>query len=189
MKNETLSGVYAAALLELAQEKGELERVHEEVLYVASLLRDDPSFRTFLESPKIERSEKLRVVEATLRGKLADSLVNFMGLVIGKSRTLYLPKMLADFQALHDKRAGIVHASAVTAVPLSEASKAALIDVLAAKLHKRIQLENKVDAEILGGLVVRYEGLVADASIKTALRKIGSSMNAIKLGSQLVHEN
>ncbi len=145
--------------------------------------------RAFIESPKIERSEKLRVIESSLRGKVADSIVNFLCIVIRKGRTLHLRQMLDEFFVLHDRKAGIVHASAVSAVPLSDSSRSALIETLSAKLRKRVQLENKVDPEILGGLVVRYEGMVADGSLRTAIRKIGVGMSAVKLGSTFVHEN
>ena len=189
MKNETVSAVYAAALLDLALEKGEAERVHDEVQAIGKLLREDPDFRIFVESPKIERSEKLRTLETALRGKVADALVNFIGLVVQKGRALHLNQMLSDYLELHDQRAGIVHAVAVSAVPLSDTSRAQLAETLGSKLSKRIVLENKVDPEILGGLVVRYEGKVADGSLRTAIQKIGAGMAAIKLGSQLVHEN
>ena len=189
MKNETFSTLYAAALLDLAHEKNEVERVREEVAFLKQILDQDASSRSFFESPKIERSEKLRVIESTLRGKVADSIANIFCVVIRKGRTLYLSQIFEDFSVLHDKRAGIVHASAVTAVPLSDESRAALVDALSAKLRKRIQLGNKVDPGILGGLVVRYDGMVADGSLRTAIRKVGVRMNAVKLGSQFILEN
>jgi len=189
MKNENVSTVYAAALLDLAQEKGEADRVHSELLALRGYFLGDAAFRAFIETPKVERSEKLRVLETALRGKVSDVLVNFLGLVVRKGRVLSLSQMLEDYLVLHDKRAGIVHATATTAVPLSEASRSLLADALSAKLKKHIELANKVDPSLLGGLVIRYEGMVADGSLKTALDKVGAGMRAVKLGSQLVREN
>lgn len=189
MKNDTVSTVYAASLLDLAEEKGLLELVQSEVQVILKLLRQDATFRVFVESPKIDRAEKLRVIESVLRGKASDALVNFLCLVVLKGRTLYLVPMLEDYLVLHDKRAGIVHATATTAVMLSDASRSALVAALSSKLGKRLELENIVDADILGGLVIRYDGMVADGSLKTALDRVGAGMKAVKLGSQLVHEN
>jgi F-type H+-transporting ATPase subunit delta len=189
MKDETVSRVYATALLELAVEKKEVERVHGEIDFLASLPRASALTRAFFESPRIVRSEKAKVIETVLRGKLSDLVVNFMLLLIRKGRALELRDILEEFLIIHDRRIGIVHASAVSAVPLSDPSASALKEALEAKIQKRVEIHNKVEPEILGGLVVRYDGYVADGSLKTALNKIAVRMKAVKLGSQFVHES
>ena len=189
MKDDTVTRVYAAALLELADEKGELSRVAGEVQVLLDLPRADPLIQAFLESPSIERAEKARVLESVFRGKFSDALVNFVLVVIRKGRAMSLRQMLEDFRALHYKRGGIVEVSAVSAVPLSEASRAALVQMMEVKTRKRVELECKVDFEILGGLVVRYDGMAADGSLKTAIGKIAAGMKSFKFGSQFVHEN
>jgi F0F1-type ATP synthase delta subunit len=64
-----------------------------------------------------------------------------------------------------------------------------LAKTLQDKLRKKITVENKVKPEILGGLIVRYEGMVADGSLLSALEKVAAGMKTLKFGSQLVHEN
>jgi F-type H+-transporting ATPase subunit delta len=192
MKDDTVTKVYAAALLELAEERKELDRVPGEVQVLQVLLdfpRADPLIQAFLESPSIERAEKARVLETVFRGKLSDTLVDFMLVVIRKGRALALRQMLKDFRALHYKKSGIVEVAAASAVPLSETSRAALVEVLERKTHKRVELECSVDPEILGGLVVRYDGMAADGSLRTALGKIAAGLKALKFGSQFIHEN
>ncbi len=189
MKDDTVTKVYAAALLELAEERKELDRVPGEVQVLLDLPRADPLIQAFLESPSIERAEKARVLETVLRGKLSDTLVDFMLVVIRKGRALALRHMLEDFRALHYKKSGIVEVRAASAVPLSETSRAALVEVLERKTRKRVELECSVDPELLGGLVVRYDGMAADGSLRTALGKIAAGLKALKFGSQFIHEN
>lgn len=189
MKEETLPKVYAEALLELAIERGETERVREEVFYLASLPRAQGPVRAFFESPRIVGSEKAKALDRALRGRLSDTVVNFVLLVVKKGRTIFLRDILEQFLVLHDRRIGLIHAVAATAVPLSTVSSDALRQALEAKLKRRVEIHNKVDPEVLGGLVVRYEGMVADGSLKSALQKIAAGMQAAKFGSQFVHEN
>jgi F-type H+-transporting ATPase subunit delta len=189
MKNEALTKVYASALLDLAQEKGELERVHEEVIWLAKVLDEDPTFRAFIESPKIEKQAKAEVLESSLRGKLADSLVNAIQILIRKGRQLSIRDVLTAFRRLHDERIGLVHVTATTAVPLSDSSLGTLVTALKGRLKKQVDLRNKVDPAILGGLIVRFDGMVADGSLQSALRKIGRDMKAVKFGSRFIHEN
>ncbi len=57
------------------------------------------------------------------------------------------------------------------------------------KLGKKVVLENKVDPDILGGLIVRFDGMVADGSVQKALGEIKGKMLSLKFGSELVHED
>ena len=50
-------------------------------------------------------------------------------------------------------------------------------------------MNNKVDPEMLGGIIVRYEGMVADGSLRTALKGLSSRMLSPKFESELIHEN
>jgi F-type H+-transporting ATPase subunit delta len=189
MKTERISRVYAEALFELAEKQGDLERVSHEVEVLQSVLRGDPSIRAFLESPSVPSAERERALEGSLRGRLADVLLNFLLLVVRRGRQLYFLQMLEDFRALHDAKVGIVHARATTAVAMTAETRDALRARLEGTLGKRVVLDGVVDEEILGGFVVRFDGMVADASLRRALEDMRASLRNIKLGSELVHED
>jgi F-type H+-transporting ATPase subunit delta len=189
MKTETIPRVYARALFDLSVEKDQLEAVHEEVLFLQKLLAAEPLMGAFVESPSIEIAEKEKVLSQAFRGKLSDVLVNFILVVVKRSRQLQLGEMLQEFQSLHDERIGLVHAEAVSAVTLSPESHQQLQRELEKKLKKQVLVQNVVDPSILGGLMVRFGGMVADGSIKTALKVIETKMREVKFGSEFVHED
>jgi len=189
MKNETLAKVYATSLLELATEKKELEAVHGDVLYLENLLEENALIRSFLESPKIEGSERSGLFESALRGKLSDAVVNFLLVVIRKGRQLFFREMLAEFRVLYEEHIGLVRVTATTAVALDTSVRGKLEEALKARLAKNVNLKNEVDPEILGGVIVRYDGMVADGSLRTSLDKIAANMTAVKFGSEYIHEN
>ena len=189
MKTETIPIIYARALLELAEGKGELEKVYDEALQLESI-QADPARRAFFESPRLERSVKKKVLETALRGKFSDLLVNFIMVVIDKGRQVYFVRILEQFKSLYDQHIGLVRATATTAVEMSQESDAALRQALEQKLRKKIALKNIVDQGVLGGMIVRYDGMVADGSLRTALQKIVSGMEEAKLDrKRIVHEN
>ena len=189
MKNETLAKVYATSLLELATEKGELEAVHGAVLYLEAVLEENVLIRSFLESPKVESSERAGLFESALRGKLPDSVINFLLVVIRKDRQLFFREMLAEFQVLYERQIGLVRVTATTAVELGDLARGNLEAALEKKLAKKVNLQNEVNSEILGGVIVRYDGMVADGSLRTSLDKIAANMTAVKFGSEYIHEN
>jgi F-type H+-transporting ATPase subunit delta len=189
MKNETLAKIYATSLLDLATEKNELEAVHGDVLYLEKLLEESTLIQSFLESPKIENSERIKVFESTFRGKLSDAVVNFLLVVIRKGRQLFFREMLAEFKVLYGEHIGLVQVTATTAVELEPSVRGKLEEALRKKLAKKVELQNTVNPEILGGIIVRYDGMVADGSLQTSLDKIAANMKAVKFGSEYIHEN
>jgi F-type H+-transporting ATPase subunit delta len=190
MKEETVPLVYGRALIEAAVEKGELDRVHEEVIVLESMLLERRgAYRPFFESPRIGVAEKQRVIESAFRGRFSDLLVNFLLVLLRRKRLQFLVAMLGVFRSLYDENAGIVRARVLSAVKLAESTRAELQSKLERMLAKRIVIEPTEDPDVLGGLIVRYTGMVADGSLRTALRKVRAEMLTPKLGSQLFHED
>ena len=189
MDTDTVAHTYAQALLEAALEKGLLDDVLEEVNFFGDRLREDRELRLFVENPRCEKTVKTAVLQKALRGKVSDVFVNFLCLTIDKGRQMFLPDILEQYKALHDEKVGIVRAEATSAVPMSEEAVTGLKNIMMAKLKKQILITNRVDSDVLGGVVVRFGGVVADGSLKTALDEIRSSMSSVKFGSEMFHEN
>lgn len=189
MREETLAVVYARALLELAQEGRELEEVREEVVALRDILRREHDLRIFIESPRIGRDEKSEACERALRGKLSDRVLNFLLLVIRKGREVVFFDILESFIRLYDKVVGVVRADVTTASELDESHLEGIRSHLAGALQQTVVLEAHVDEDILGGFVVRFDGLVADASLRTTLEGMKDRMLTVKFGSDLIHED
>jgi F-type H+-transporting ATPase subunit delta len=186
---ESIPVTYARALLEAAVHQGVLDDVMEEVSFFARLLDENRDLRIFIENPRVERSAKQSALDGSLRSRMSDTFVNFLLLLVRKGRQVYLLDALGEFEALYDEKVGRVRAVAISAVSLAEETLADVHAALAARTGKQILLTNKVDPSILAGLVLRYAGMVADGSLKTALDDIRSSTVSVKLGSQLIHED
>ncbi len=188
MKADTFIVTYARTLLEVADEKGELEGVREEAEFFTHL-ETDPRLRVFLESPRIEKGAKLKLLETVFLGRTTATLYKFVLLVVKNGRGGSLQEILEMFLVLYDEKMGLVKADITTAVPLAEELQSQLREALETKLAKTIELRPAVDEDILGGMVVRFSGMVADSSLKTALDRIEDNMLSLRLGSELVHED
>lgn len=189
MKDETLARTYAQALLEAALDRDVLDDVRWAARYLARLLREDRSIRAFLENPRMKASNKRHAIETAFRDRLPGLFVNFVLLLLDKSRQIYLLEMLGAFEELCDRRAGVVRAEAVSAVPLTRETLDALEGRMGEELDATVEVTNRVDPSVLGGLVVRFDGMVADGSLKAALDDVRHGMWSVKFGSDLVHEN
>lgn len=189
MNRDPVFTTYAEALLELADERGELDAVVEEVGFLRSLLVDDLAFRTFLETPSIDASEKSAVLDRALRDRLSSSLVDFVQVVVRKNRQLFLGEILEEFGHLHDEKLGRIHVDAVSAVALGDESREELTRLLGEKLRKTIVLDTSIQPQILGGLVLRIGDVVVDGSSRRRLKEVSARWAANRLGSEFVHED
>ena len=186
---EKIPALYGRALLEAADDGGVLDEVAEEVSFFANLLAADADLALFVESPRIESARKSGVFERTLRGKGTDIFVNFLLLLVDKGREGELKAVLEAFGALHDEHVGLVRAEVVTAGPLEDEKIEGLASAIGSSIEKEVVVNNRVDPEMLGGVIVRYQGMVADGSLGTALEELRSEMLSPKFESELVHEN
>ncbi|MBN1444192.1 MAG: F0F1 ATP synthase subunit delta, partial [Planctomycetes bacterium] len=114
---------------------------------------------------------------------------DFLCLTIEKRRQALLPEILERFFALHDESVGRSRGEITTAVEMSAEEISRWAAVLGARIGRELVLAGRVDPEILGGLVLRFDGWVADASLKTDLERVGSRLSRLKFGSELVHED
>jgi len=186
---ETIPALYGKALLEAAVDADVLEDVAAEVSFFGGLLAEDADLERFIESPSIESSQKSAVLEKAFRAKATDTFLNFLLLLVDKGREGELRAILTAFGSFHDEHIGLVRAEVVSAEPFEDENVEKLSAAISASLDKEVIVSNKVDPDMLGGVIVRYQGMVADGSLKTALKELGSKMLSPKFESELIHEN
>lgn len=188
-RESTIPRIYADALLELAASRDRIEPVAEAVRFLAELFGRDRELKVFLESPNVDFSAKQQVFETALRGRIPDETLDFLLVVLKRGRELFFLRMLAEFEALYRKRSGIVQAQATTAVAVDAAVLEELRRALERSLGLRVVLESIVDEKILGGFVVRFDGMVLDGSLRRDLDQLRAAMEGRKFGSELFYEN
>jgi F-type H+-transporting ATPase subunit delta len=172
MKEEILARRYAKALFELAQERHGLDKIRGELHNFAATLEENKEFADFFRSPENSRAAKRVAVEKIFQDRYSDLFFNFLLLVVQKGRHGAIGEIVRAFDALYDRHIRRAHALAITAVPMDTALADDLRDRLAQSLNKQIDLENKVDPAILGGIVLNIEGKVLDGSVKQQLERL-----------------
>ena len=166
---------YGKALFQLAQETGADERVREELELVRSALRQEPSYVTLLDTPAVPKEEKLALVREAFGG-VEENLLNFLCILCEKRSMYALPACADAFDRCYDEAHDILRATAVTAVPMTDAQKAALTQRLSAMTGKQAVLTNELDPALLGGITLRYGGVQLDDSIHSRLEQLRRSL-------------
>jgi len=168
---------YALALLELAEEQGVLDRVADDLKALKSMIGESGDLRRLLRSPLFGRAQQEAAIGAVLEKAGAGDLTGkFVSVVAANRRLFALSAMIEAYLAELACKRGEVTARVTSAQPLSDAQSQALIEALKRAAGSKVTVESAVDADLLGGLVVRVGSRMIDASLKTKLMKLRHAM-------------
>lgn len=173
MLNPRLASRYAKALLEIAIEKGQLEKVYADVQWLQSVCKSSREFVNLLRSPIVKADKKQKIVDAVTKGNISEITNGFMKLLVSKGRESSLPEVLPAFISDYKKYNNINTVSLTTAVPVSEAVKNAIINQVKKTAGvEKIELHETVNPDLIGGFVLEMGDKMVDASIAYDLRVI-----------------
>lgn len=171
---------YAGALFQLARERNELDEVAAGLREVAQVATQSRELMNVLRHPRITRERKKELLHKVFGGVRAD-IERFLFLLIEKDRAAILPDTSREFDRLLDEHRGEADAEAITAAPLSETQRSALLSRLEASTGLKIRLVTRVDESILGGLIVRVGDHLIDGSVASRLRLIKEQLKQAKV--------
>ena len=158
--------IYAKALLAAVGSTGNVESVMEQF---HSLIHDvfdkQPVLEMALANPKLASDEKIRVLDKAFAGKMDATLLTFLKVVSRRGRLNAIRGIYRAAASLRDEAVGRVRVLVTTAQQLDEAALKSLKEKLQDLFKKDVAITSKVDATILGGLIVRVGDLVFDGSV------------------------
>src|SRR5689334_20787121 len=149
MLNPRVAQRYAKSLIDLAVEKGQLEPVYNDMLYLQQLTKQSREFLSLLRSPVIKADSKIKAVNAVTKGKISEITIAFTTLLINKTRESVLPEVITSFIEQYKKNKNINTVKLTTAVPVSDQVKNAIVEqVRQTSNMQNIDLETVVDPNI-----------------------------------------
>ncbi|MEM7770167.1 MAG: ATP synthase F1 subunit delta [Cyanobacteria bacterium P01_E01_bin.6] len=178
----TLAGVvnpYAEGLMGLAQANDLTPKISEDIGFLMGLINDSDSFYAFLSNPLVSDESKKSLLRKSVSEHLHPYTFNFLMILIDRKRMSLLKNICSKYQDIYRKLNKIALAEVVSAVPLSddqqEAVRQKVIQITGA--HS-VELESQIDADLIGGVVIKVGSQVLDASLKGQLRRIGLSLSS-----------
>lgn len=162
--------VYAEALYQAAEKQnaaaevlGELESLTEGVF------AQDPGLELFFSSASVNREHKAKALRGAFEGRASSVFLDFLGVLNAHDRLDMLRPIAASYRALHDRKTHHVVVEVTSAVPLTDDERDRLKGDMRALGQLVPVLKENIDPDILGGLIVRVQDWVYDASVRTRL--------------------
>ena len=162
---------YAQAVFQIALEHDSLDVWVEDLQTLADLL-DDSDVAQFLDAPQVPDARKLGTIQQLLGDSVGTLPANLLGLLATKNMTLLLPGILEQFTVMVDRHRGIEWADVTTAVPLDDARRDEVAQLLSGIAGSEVSLRTYVEPELIGGMVARLNDRVIDGSVRSKLRNM-----------------
>ena len=175
-----LAGRYATALYELADDAKALDQVADDLRNLARMIDASSDFKRMIRSPVISRAAQGAALNEILSQAGASELTRtFAGVLASNRRLFVLPDIIDGYLYILAGRRGEVTAQVTSAQPLTPRQLADLEATLRKSIGGKISVEPRVDAGLLGGLVVRIGSRMIDSSLRTKLQHMRLAMRGI----------
>ena len=170
---------YAAALFEVADERRTLDAAAADLRQLRAMLAESPELGRLIRSPILSRDVQGRGVAAVVEAAGLSRLVcDFLAVVARNRRLFAVPAMIAAYLARLAARRGEITAEVTAAQPLTADQLDALGEELRRSAGRRVAVDVRVDAGLLGGIVVKLGTRLVDASLNGRLRRLQSAMKS-----------
>lgn len=168
---------YAKSLLELAVEKGQLEKVFADMQYVQGVCSGSKEFISFLNSPIIGTDKKQAVLKSVFGNNISELTAGFFHILTGKRRENYLGDIAKSFVAQYKEHKHITTAIVTSAAGIDAGARAKILEIVKQSAKGEVELVEKVDKDLIGGFVLRIGDKQVDASISRKLNDLRKSFS------------
>ncbi|PZV17879.1 MAG: F0F1 ATP synthase subunit delta [Leptolyngbya sp.] len=171
---------YAQALMSLAQQSNIVDQVGNDISTIAETLKNSEELKEFFANPLYKSEQKKAVLSQVFGDGLHSYTQNFLMLLVDRRRIMFLAGICSEFQALLRKLNQVVLAEVTTVRELTDDQIQALKDkVIALTGAHQVDLDIKLDPELIGGVVIKIGSQVIDASIRGQLRRISLRLGGV----------
>jgi F-type H+-transporting ATPase subunit delta len=172
MELSSINVRYARALFSLAQEKNLVELIKTDLELIVRVGKMTPEFDWILSNPVIKPSKKIEIIKNIFISLIQPITVTFLEMIVKNKRENQIYGIVRWYLHEYNLLKGIDTATFVTAIPLDEAIRSAVKNIIKAHFNKDLQLIEIVNPDIIGGYILKIDDMQYDGSISSGLKKI-----------------
>lgn len=163
---------YAKSLIELAKEKNVLEAVFEDMKLFKDTADNNRGLMLALKNPVVRHEKKLAILKSLFAERVNPVSFSIFTIITKKNREAILDAVAEEFILAYNEFKGIQKATVISSVELTSELRTQLNNIVASSTGKTIDLEEKVDANLIGGYILRVNDRQIDASLRSRLNEL-----------------
>lgn len=181
MKNSSIIGSivepYAAALMSIAQSHDLTEKFGEDVRTILEMWESSEQLRSILTNPLVNPEVKKGVLRQITQDRTDSYVQRFVFLLVDRGRIQFLDGVCQTYLSLLRELNQTVLAEITSAVELTEDERRAIAERTKAMTNARdVELQTRIDPDLIGGVIIQVGSQVIDASLRGQLRRIGLAL-------------
>ncbi|MCS6969008.1 MAG: ATP synthase F1 subunit delta [Cytophagales bacterium] len=163
---------YAKSLADLAKEKGVLAAVHDDMMFFNKVCQENRGLRLLLRNPIVNREIKLNIISRIFGGRVNPLTLSFFEITVKKNREELLEIIALEFHRLYNRLSNVEEGELVLAAPISETLLSQLQQKANLLAGKQVELNVKIDPNLIGGFVLTVGDKQLDESVRSQLNKL-----------------
>ncbi|HET9370083.1 MAG TPA: ATP synthase F1 subunit delta [Vicinamibacterales bacterium] len=174
MTLQAIARRYANALYDVTTKNGSVAQARADLSSVAAVVEGHAELTSVFASPAVPLTKKRAILEqilATSSGLSAD-VYRLLMLLADRDRLTLVGDVARAFEARVMQAERVMAAEVVTAAPLADDRRAALVAALGRATGGTVTLTERVDPSIVGGVVARVGSIVYDGSVTHQLERL-----------------
>ena len=173
MKGVRAAVRYAKALRQLAEEKNLLDAIVADVKLIHNTIEKSRELELLLQSPLVKSDKKGEVLSSIFGSKINELTLNFIKQLLSQGRENILKTVCEEYINQYNAIRNIAKVSVTTSVPLTNELRTELVQKIKSDYNlSEVELTEKVDQNLIGGMVLRIGDKQLDASIRRQLNDI-----------------
>ena len=159
--------------MELAMEQGKLTQVSADIISLNNATSNRDLY-LMLKSPIIHPDKKIEILTAIFKNNFDSLTMAYLSLLVNKGREGYIPEIAAEFATQYKSFQKITSVKVITATEISDAVLADLKKKLleSGVTSENLEIETKIDPEIIGGFVLEFDNKRYNASVTHKLEEL-----------------
>ena len=173
---------YASALVSCSKEEQKLEQYKLAVLSVKETLDQNPEVLKLLKSYFVTNENKEAVVDELTKEFGLKNLTNFIKLLVVKHKIYLFKDIVSEITKGINFELDVYEGFVYSTEPLEKQKILEISEVISQKIYKKVELKNKIDECLIGGVKVVVHDHVFDGSIKYKLETMKEQLKERRNG-------
>ncbi len=172
MTDTRVASRYAKSLLDLAIEKGILDKVYQDMQMFADVCRQNHSFVLMLKNPIVTHDKKRAILSALFKNKVNPATMAIFDVIVRKNREAVLPAIATEFARMYRQEKGIDLVTVTTTFPLTDDLRKRFRKTITEQTGRQVDLTEKVDPDLIGGFILKIGDRQMDNSVRSKLKSL-----------------
>ena len=181
MLNKSVARRYAEAFFSIAREAKQVDEFELELDKVMEIIEGTENLKDYLAHLLIPAKAKKEGIGKIFAGNISQVTLNFLMMIIDKRREAYIPVIVEEYKELADEARNIMKAQLISAQEVSADEMKVLAEKLSVSTGKTVQLQQTVDPALIGGIKIRMQDQIIDATVAKRLEMLKEKLKQVKI--------